>query len=148
MRRMSSSVEVVEHKQVSLRQELAKAGLEALPDDVLVYSIDGPFFFGSVDSLERALSWSRPEPRYLALRLERVPFMDATGLKRLESTIDGLRARGVQVLLNGARVGVLRKLVRADIVRRDKPGIYFKDLSEALRYIASLRAAPADSPSP
>lgn len=148
MRRMSSSVEVVEHKQVSLRQELAKAGLEALPDDVLVYSIDGPFFFGSVDSLERALSWSRPEPRYLALRLERVPFMDATGLKRLESTINGLRARGVQVLLNGARVGVLRKLVRADIVRRDKSGIYFKDLSEALRYIASLRAAPADSPSP
>lgn len=147
MRRMSASVEVVEHKPVSLRQELAKAGLEALPDDVLVYSIDGPFFFGSVDSLERALSWSRPEPRYLALRLERVPFMDATGLKRLESTIHGLRARGVQVLLNGARVGVLRKLVRADIVRRDKPGSYFKDLSEALRYIESLRAAPADSPS-
>ncbi|WP_132999454.1 SulP family inorganic anion transporter [Luteimonas arsenica] len=148
MRRMSSSVEVVEHKQASLRQELAEAGLEALPDDVLVYSIDGPFFFGSVDSLERALSWSRSEPRYLALRLERVPFIDATGLKRLESTIHSLRGRGVQVLLNGARMGVLRKLVRADIVRRDTSGSYFKDLSEALLYIESLRTAPVDPPAP
>ncbi len=148
MRRMSSSVDVVEHTQASLRQELAEAGLEALPDDVLVYSIDGPFFFGSVDSLERALSWSRSEPRYLALRMERVPFIDATGLKRLESTIHSLRGRGVQVVLNGARMSVLRKLVRADIVRRDTPGSYFKDLSEALLYIESLRTVPVAPPAP
>lgn len=141
MRRMSSSVEVVEHTQSSLRQELAEAGLESMPKDVLVYAIDGPFFFGSVDSLERALVWSRTPPRYLALRLERVPFIDATGLKRLESTIAHLRGQGVQVLLNGANMGVLRKLVRADVVSRDMPGSYFTDLSEALRYVEAQRVA-------
>ena len=142
MRRMSSAVEVVEHHQASLGQELEEAGLSALPKDVAVYSIDGPFFFGSVDSLERALSWSRDAPpRYVALRLERVPFIDATGLKRLESTIANLRARGVAVLLNGASMGVLRKLVRADIVGRDDPGSYFKTLSEALLYIEAQRDA-------
>ena len=136
MRRMSASVEVVEHGHASLRQELAEAGLETLPKDVVVYGIDGPFFFGSVDSLERALSWTRESPRYVVLRLERVPFMDATGLKRLESTIGNLRKRGVQVLLSGASLRVLRKLVRAEIVRRDDPS-YFKDLAAALRYITS-----------
>jgi SulP family sulfate permease len=136
MRRMSASVEVVEHGQASLRQELAEAGLEALPKYVVVYGIDGPFFFGSVDSLERALSWTREPPRYVVLRLERVPFMDATGLKRLESTIGNLRKRGVQVLLSGASLRVLRKLVRAEIVRRDDPS-YFKDLAAALRYSTS-----------
>lgn len=143
MRRMSAAVEVVEHTQSSLRQELEEAGLEKLPDDVVVYSIDGPFFFGSVDSLERALSWSRDPPRYLALRLERVPFIDATGLKRLESTIDSLRRRGVQVLLNGANMGVLRRLVRSDVVSRDTPGSYFKDLAEALRHVEAERPSPA-----
>jgi sulfate permease, SulP family len=141
MRRMSASVEVVEHAQASLRQELVEAGLEELPKDVVVYAIEGPFFFGSVDSLERALSWSREPPRYVALRLERVPFMDATGLKRLESTIDSLRKRGVQVLLSGANLRVLRKLARAEIVRRDDPASYFKDLAAALRYIQSVPVA-------
>jgi sulfate permease, SulP family len=137
MRRMSASVEVVEHGQASLRQELVEAGLDELPKDVAVYAIEGPFFFGSVDSLERALSWTREPPRYMALRLERVPFMDATGLKRLESTIDNLRRRGVQVLLSGANLRVLRKLARAEIVRRDDPASYFKDLAAALRYVQS-----------
>jgi SulP family sulfate permease len=139
MRRMASSVEVIEHSQSSLQQELAGAGLDALPADVAVYSIDGPFFFGSVDSLERALSWSREAPRHVVLRLERVPFIDATGLKRLESTIGRLRGRGVRVSLSGANMTVLRKLVRAEIVRRDEPGGYFKDLSAAFRDIEGSR---------
>jgi SulP family sulfate permease len=142
MRRMSASVEVVEHGQASLRHELAEAGLEALPKDVVVYGIDGPFFFGSVDSLERALSWTREPPRHVVLRLERVPFKDATGLKRLESTIGNLRKRGVQVLLSGASLRVLRKLARAQIVRRDDPS-YFKDLAAALRHVQEQRAEHA-----
>jgi SulP family sulfate permease len=142
MRRMSASVTVVEHDHASVRDELAEAGLEELPRSVVVYSIDGPFFFGSVDSLERALSWSREPPRYMLLRLERVPFMDATGLKRLESTIANLRKRGVQVLLSGASLRVLRKLVRAEIVRRDDPS-YFKDLTGALRHVQEQGMEPA-----
>jgi sulfate permease, SulP family len=145
MRRMSASVEVVEHDHASVREELATVGLEELPRDVAVYSIDGPFFFGSVDSLERALSWSREPPAWLVLRLDRVPFVDATGLKRLESTIHAMRHRGVQVLLSGASMRVLRKLARAQIVRRDDPASYFKDLATAFAHIESSRgvAAPA-----
>ena len=123
---------MVEHGHATLRQELAEAGLEALPADVLVYGIDGPFFFGAADSLERALSWSREPPRYVLIWLDRVPFVDATGLKRLESTMANLRRRGVEVLLAGANLRVLRKLVRAEIVRRDDPR-YFGDLAAALR---------------
>ncbi|MGV8930574.1 MAG: SulP family inorganic anion transporter [Luteimonas sp.] len=146
MRRMSASVEVVEHGQASLRQELAEAGLDALPQDVVVYSIEGPFFFGSVDSLERALSWTREPPRYVVLRLERVPFMDATGLKRLESTIGSLRKRGIAVLPSGANLGVLRKLMRAQIVRREDPAGYFKDLASALRHVLAENQRGAASP--
>ena len=148
MRRMSASVEVVAHDQASVREELTAAGLEELPRDVAVYSIEGPFFFGSVDSLERALSWSREPPAWLVLRLDRVPFVDATGLKRLESTIQAMHKRGVRVLLSGASLRVLRKLARAQIVRRDEPGGYFKDLATALEYIESTRAGTERALSP
>ena len=141
MRRMSAEVSVVAHSQASMRQELAEAGMESLPKDVLVFAIEGPFFFGSVDSLERALSWSREPPRCIILRLDRVPLVDATGLKRLESTIHHLKGRGVEVLLTGASQRVLRKLVHAEIVRRDHAPIYFGDLATALRYIETVRVS-------
>ena len=135
MRRMADAVEVVAQDQASVRQELAAAGLDELPRDIAVYSIEGPFFFGSVDSLERALSWSREAPRALVLRLERVPFVDATGLKRLESTVDAMQRRGVRVLLCGANLRVLRKLVRVGLVSRAGAPTFFRDLSEALAYL-------------
>jgi SulP family sulfate permease len=139
MRRMSASVEVVAHDHASVREEVAAAGLGELPRDVAVYSIEGPFFFGSVDSLERALSWTRDPPAWLVLRLDRVPFVDATGLKRLESTIQAMHRRGVRVVLTGATLRVLRKLARAQVVRRDEPGSYFNNLAAALGYIESTR---------
>ncbi|MFN4161014.1 MAG: SulP family inorganic anion transporter [Stenotrophomonas sp.] len=147
MRRMSTAVEVVEHGPHSLREQLAQAGLQALPAGVAVYAIDGPFFFGSVDSLERALSWSRQPPRHVLLWLERMPLIDATGLKRLESTVAALHQRGVKVVLCGANPRVLRKLARARLVRRDQPDGYFSDLASALRALgagAQAAAAPMD----
>src|SRR3546814_8352064 len=99
--------------------------------------MEGPFFFGSVDALERALSWTRKPPRHVVLRLERVPFIDATGLKRLESTIDNLRKRGIAVLPTGANLRVLRKLVRAEIAGRDDPGSYFKEDRKSTRLNSS-----------
>src|SRR5690606_28111934 len=45
LRRMSASVEVGEEKPQSLRRELAELGIEALPPGVVVYSINGPFFY-------------------------------------------------------------------------------------------------------
>src|SRR3546814_11116355 len=101
--------------------------------------MEGPFFFGSVDALERALSWTRKPPRHVVLRLERVPFIDATGLKRLESTLDNLRKRGIALLPTGAHLRVLRKLVRAEIVRREDPGSYFMTMSAELQYVAWTR---------
>ncbi|TAK38126.1 MAG: STAS domain-containing protein [Lysobacteraceae bacterium] len=135
MRRMAAAVEVVAHDHASVRHELAAAGLEEMPRGVAVYSIDGPFFFGSVDSLERALSWSREPPRALVLRLDRVPFVDATGLKRLESTMAAMGKRGVRVLLSGANQRVLRKLVHAGIVAREGDTNYFSDLARALEWL-------------
>src|SRR5690606_14292095 len=128
VRRMSSSVEVLEQDLHSLNGDLARLGVEQLPPGVLVYSINGPFFFGSVESLDRALSWSRGAPEFLILRLDRVPLLDATGLKRLDSTIHAQARKGVRILLCGASLRVLRKLVRAGIASRDDPSSYFADL--------------------
>src|SRR5690606_23126160 len=90
MQRMSSAVAVQAHADHDIRHELSNTGLTELPKGVLVYSIDGPFFFGAVETFERALSQTHTDPRLLILRMGGVPFIDITGLQSLEEAIQQL----------------------------------------------------------
>ncbi len=133
LRRMASSVQVQAQDAVALSTELLAAGRTALPSDARVYSIEGPFFFGAVESIDRALGHAANTPAHIVIRLHHVPFMDITGIEALQETMRDLERRGTQVLLCEANPRVLRKLVRAGIVRRDSnPISYYKDLTLAL----------------
>lgn len=133
LRRMAASVEVLRVDERELRAELQSIGRTALPADVIVYSIEGPFFFGAVENLERTLARTHTDPRCIVIRLARVPFMDVTGIQALEEATQNLERRGVQVLLTDARANVLRKLVRSGLVGKHiVPARYYRDLNEAL----------------
>jgi SulP family sulfate permease len=101
---------------LDLQHELSSVGLTGLPAGVLVYSIDGPFFFGAVEAFERALSQTHTDPRVVILRMDDVPFMDITGLQSLEEAIQQLQGRGVRVVLCGALARVEAKLRKAGIL--------------------------------
>ena len=133
LRRMSAAVEVLRVDASALQAELREAGRAHLPPGVLVYSIEGPFFFGAVESLERALQRTHTDPRAIVIRLRQVPFMDITGIQTLEEAIENLERRGVRVLLCEARTNVLRKLARAGLVGKQlAPRRYYRDLGQAL----------------
>lgn len=119
LRRMSASVEVARQDAVDVERELGDAGAGTaarMPPGVLVYVIDGPFFFGAVEACERALVQTHTEPRVLLIRLGRVPFMDMTGLQTLEVVIVTLQKRGVAVVLAEANERVREKLARAGVL--------------------------------
>jgi SulP family sulfate permease len=116
MRRMSSTVAVQVHAEHDIRQELSSNGLTELPQGVLVYSIDGPFFFGAVETFERALSQTHTDPRLLILRMGGVPFIDITGLQSLEEAIQQLHKRGVRVMLCELTTRVEGKLRKAELL--------------------------------
>ncbi|MBL8473027.1 MAG: STAS domain-containing protein [Rhodocyclaceae bacterium] len=90
MRRMAASVEVQQLSGQELEMELVYSGRFKLPPGVLIYSIEGPFFFGAVENFERSLAQTHTDPRILVIRLRRVPFMDITGLQTLEEVIEKL----------------------------------------------------------
>ncbi|HEY9573447.1 MAG TPA: SulP family inorganic anion transporter, partial [Pusillimonas sp.] len=56
LRRMAESVVVRRQDPQTLQRELDHDGLSSLPSDVLVYAIEGPFFFAAVDAFQRALT--------------------------------------------------------------------------------------------
>ncbi|MBK8019660.1 MAG: STAS domain-containing protein [Betaproteobacteria bacterium] len=137
LRRMAASVEVQPLGDQEIAQELDRVGMTELPPGVLVYGIDGPFFFGAVEQFERALAQTHTDPRVLVIRLRRVPFMDITGLQTLEEVADKLRKRGVRVFLCEANARVRAKLERAGVLEALGEGSYAEEFSECLRRSAA-----------
>lgn len=132
LRRMSNAVEVAPLAGEELTAELSRRGWSELPQGVVVYGVEGPFFFGAVDTFERALAQTRTDPRVLVLRLRRVPFIDITGLQSLEEAIRDLRKRSVEVLMCEANPRVLSKLERAGLLETLGPGGHCDTLAGAL----------------
>ncbi|MEO8016649.1 MAG: SulP family inorganic anion transporter, partial [Pseudomonadota bacterium] len=72
-----------------------------LPPNVLVYRVEGPFFFGAAEKLERTLERVQLGVETIVIRLGRVPFMDATGVSALAEIVQRFQRRRVRVLLCG-----------------------------------------------
>ena len=138
LRRMATSVEVCQATEQELGQEFAHLGLIRLPPGVLVYTVEGPFFFGAVENFERALAGTHTDPSVLIIRLRWVPFMDITGLQTLDEVIRDLHKRRVRVMLVGANARVQAKLERAGIVDLIGADNSFARLDDALRACQAL----------
>jgi sulfate permease, SulP family len=116
IRRMSETVDTQPVGGPTLATELAALGLARLPPDVQIYEITGPMFFGAIEKIKRPLLEIRPYPKTLIIRLDRVPFMDISGIHMLEETIKALRKKDVAVMLCEANPRVRAKLYRAGVV--------------------------------
>ncbi|MHB1051710.1 MAG: SulP family inorganic anion transporter [Thiobacillus sp.] len=145
LRRMAASVEVGLVAEKDLYTEYAHLGFDSLPHDVMVYAVDGPFFFGAVENFERALAGTHNDPRLLILRLRRMPFIDATGLQALEDAIRGFHGRGVEVMLCGANDRVQEKLSRSGILDLVGQTHYFKTCGEVISQCHAMRVREPDS---
>ncbi|MCY1371682.1 sulfate permease [compost metagenome] len=132
MRRMASSVEVQQVVEEELASELRANGQVRLPPGVLVYTIEGPLFFGAAETFERVLAQTHTDPRLLVIRLKRVPFMDITGLQTLEEVIQQLHKRQIVVKLCEANRKVLSKLDKTGILHILGPAHYHDEFVAAL----------------
>ncbi|HEY0963514.1 MAG TPA: SulP family inorganic anion transporter [Pseudomonadales bacterium] len=135
LRRMAESVDTHPLDADSLQVVLQRIGMDQLPHGLLVFEVAGPMFFGAVENVERALLQTHTDPKTLVLRLHRVPFIDATGLRTLGEVTKKLANRGVKVLLCEANSRVLGKLQRAGIVGTHTP--HSASLVDAVRQAAS-----------
>jgi SulP family sulfate permease len=115
MQRMSRVVEFEHDSKEELKTILASKGLDQLPHDVMVYSVNGPLFFGVAEKFQRAIEQINNKPRVLILRLHQVTFIDMTGILSLEEMIKDLHCHGVNVWVTEVNRRVEKKLTKAGI---------------------------------
>jgi SulP family sulfate permease len=112
MRRMADSVNVEQQIDTTASSDLA-----AKPDSgVVIYSIEGPLFFGAAEKLERTLAHIQRPATTLILRMGNVPFLDATGIDAIEHMIGDFELHGASVILVELRPNVRLKLERAGVL--------------------------------
>jgi SulP family sulfate permease len=81
-------------------------------EQVFVYHLDGPLFFGTAQEFNRSLA-EIEDYRVVIFRFEQVPFLDQSAAYALEDAVDTLTRKGIQTYLTGLRPQpeeVLRKL--------------------------------------
>lgn len=106
---------------------------EIYDDQVFVKHMYGPFFFG-ITSFFREMAKQAPGIEVVVIRLERVPYMDQSGLDALENVTLDLVRSGVKVLLTGARKQPLDMMEKVqlvpELIPRDQIFEDFADCSE------------------
>jgi sulfate permease, SulP family len=144
MRRMSLAVNVEAQFEGSVSDE-AQGRLVpgSLPAGAVVYSIEGPLFFGAAEKLERTLAHIQRPATSLILRMSHVPFVDATGIAAIQEIITDFRKHGANVVLSEVRPNVLGKLERAGVVQILGSDNATATLALALARVEAIQAAEA-----
>jgi sulfate permease, SulP family len=94
---------------------------KVIPEGVLVYRIEGPFFFGAAEKLETALERYSTVPRIVIFRMRSVPAVDASGLHALEIMLEKFHRKGTLLILSGVQPQPMKVLYNAGFV--DKIGL-------------------------
>ena len=85
----------------------------ALPDGVEVFRIAGPMFFGVAGEMLETLTRMGRRPRAIILRLDRVPYIDSSGVGALANFVSRAQASGTRVLICDMPRPVLDAMARA-----------------------------------
>ena len=72
-----------------------------IPQGVLVYEIEGPLFFGTVQKFEQSLSRANIDYKVIILRMRNTIYLDAGGLRALEQLKEACDKKGVTIVLSG-----------------------------------------------
>lgn len=88
---------------------------ESLRKEVVIKRLNGPLFFGFTSHFRGMMS-ELPDMKIFVMRLDRVPFIDQSGVYALEAAIEELQKKNVVVALSGANKQVKSLLTKMNVI--------------------------------
>ena len=105
---------------------------EVISDEILIYEINGPFFFGAADKFLDSIQSLQGPSKVLIIRLRNVPVIDATAVHALNLLHDNCQRSNTALILSEVndnpykvikRVGLVREVGRSNICRQFEQAI-------------------------
>lgn len=103
---------VLKEEDEELEEDKNATACKNIPDEVEVYEINGPFFFGVADRLKNTLDTLKDPPKIFILRMRHVPMIDASGIHALEEFYVLCKAQNTILILSGVNEKIKIKIKR------------------------------------
>ena len=130
MRRMAKTVQIENNTIAELHHEQINVDI---PQNVSIYSIEGPFFFGAIDTFQSALSIVNSSVHTIIIRLKHVPFIDVSAIDSLRSFKTTLASKSIQVLFCEANDLVYKRMLKARLEDDSKDNKFDRTLEQVLQ---------------
>lgn len=88
-----------------------------IPSDVMVFEINGPFFYGIANLLRESVIQLKEHPRVYILRMGKVTMVDATGIKAIQEFNERCKKRGTLFLLSELPEEMEKRFARLEVAR-------------------------------
>jgi SulP family sulfate permease len=117
-----------------------KTHLKAMRGHVFVKHLNGPVFFGSTSELKQLTSQIPAEAKEVIIRMDKVPYIDQTGLYTLEDIILDLNQKDIKVSLVGLNQQPAVLLEKIEIIPILVPkSRIFKSFEECLNFLSPAK---------
>jgi SulP family sulfate permease len=126
----------------SIIEHGAHAHTASLPENVIVYDVNGPLFFGAAQKALNGLARLRGEVRVVILDLSDVTMLDMTAIVALESIVEDMRERSILLIVSGLAPAIILKLRRTQVRKRIGIIEFVRSIEEAAQ-LARRRLHPA-----
>jgi SulP family sulfate permease len=114
---------------------------QSIPPGVSVFEIDGPFFFGAVETFRETLDHLAEHPKVLIIRMRGVHALDSTGIHMLRDVVRRSRADGCRVLLADVQAQPLAALRSSGALDEIGPDNIAPEIADALTLAGLRRSA-------
>lgn len=147
MKRMSD-VSEVKVRNMDAGEEILTGGQPAVSEDnegilpegkqyrhILIYEINGPFFFGAADKFLDASVQVGEKTKVLIVKMKHVVSMDATALQAFRGLIKRCDKQSIDVILTGVPKQPAELLKRTGLLDKIGEDRVFPGLTQAIKYV-------------
>ena len=107
-----------------------------LKEEVFVKLVNGPLFFGSTSDLQELSNEIPSTATTVIIRMERMPYIDHSGLYMLEDMLTELGRKKITVVIVGLQDQARHMMERIDIIPKlVDPLLIFDNLNDCSRWI-------------
>lgn len=112
--------------------------MKNIPDDVVVFEINGPFFYSVTNLLNETLTTLDKIPHAFILRMHKVPIVDTTGMRALKEFHRKCEQKGIVFLLVEVPQKIREQFENTSVEKTIGKDHIFSDIQAAFSYLKKI----------